>query len=50
MAKSGKRRLASVLDPPVSEVVAQLKRRRGGGPELLAYKRDGAWVDVCSLM
>jgi DNA topoisomerase IB len=48
VAKSGKRRLASVLDPPVGEVVAQLKRRRGGGPELLAYRRDGTWVDVRS--
>src|SRR5512132_3077608 len=49
VAKSGKRRLASVLDPEVSEVVAQLKRRRGGGPDLLAYKRGrGAWVDVRS--
>jgi DNA topoisomerase-1 len=28
--------------------VAQLKRRRGGGPDLLAYKRDGTWVDVRS--
>jgi DNA topoisomerase-1 len=37
-----------VLDPAVSEVVAQLKRRRGGGPDLLAYKRDGTWVDVRS--
>ena len=46
-AKSGKRRLALVLDPVVSEVVAQLKRR-GGGPDLLAYKRGGAWVDVRS--
>jgi DNA topoisomerase-1 len=48
VAKSGKRRLASVLDPAVSEVVAQLKRRRGGGPDLLAYKRAGTWVDVRS--
>jgi DNA topoisomerase I len=46
-AKSGKRRLQSVLDPPVREVVAQLKRRRGG-PDLLAYKRGRAWVDVRS--
>ena len=48
MAKSGKRRLASVLDPAVSEVVAQLKRRRGGGPDLLAYKRGRVWADVRS--
>jgi DNA topoisomerase I len=48
VSKSGKRRLQSVLDPAVSEVVAQLKRRRGGGPELLAFKRDRTWVDVRS--
>jgi DNA topoisomerase IB len=48
VAKSGKRRLASVLDPAVSEVVAQLKQRRGGGPDLLAYKRGRVWVDVRS--
>jgi DNA topoisomerase I len=49
VSKNGKRRLESVLDPAVSEVVAQLKRRgAGGGPELLAYKRGRAWVDVRS--
>jgi DNA topoisomerase-1 len=48
VSKSGKRRLASVLDPAVGEVVAQLKRRRGGGPDLLAFKRGRAWVDVRS--
>jgi DNA topoisomerase I len=47
VAKSGQRRLQSVLDPPVREVVAQLKRHRGG-PDLLAYKRGRAWVDVRS--
>jgi len=47
VAKSGKRRLASVLDPSVSDVVAQLKRRRGG-PDLLAFKDGRAWVDVRS--
>jgi DNA topoisomerase I len=47
VAKSGRRRLQSVLDPPVREVVAQLKRRRGG-PDLLAYKQGRAWVDVRS--
>jgi DNA topoisomerase IB len=36
-----------VPSPPVREVVAQLKRRRGG-PDLLAYKRGRAWVDVRS--
>ncbi|HWD45157.1 MAG TPA: DNA topoisomerase IB [Actinomycetota bacterium] len=47
VSKSGKRRLASVLDPAVREVVAQLKRRRGG-PDLLAFKRGRAWTDVRS--
>jgi DNA topoisomerase-1 len=48
VAKSGRRRLESVLDPAVGEVVTQLKRRRGGGPELLAYQRGRRWVDVRS--
>jgi DNA topoisomerase IB len=47
-AKSGKRRVQSVVDPEVAAVIARLKRRRGGGPELLAYKRSGRWVDVRS--
>jgi len=46
--KGGQRRLQSVLDPEAREVVAALKRRRGGGPELLAYRRGRAWVDVRS--
>jgi DNA topoisomerase I len=37
-----------VLDPAVGEVLAQLKRRRGGGPDLLAYRSDGTWADVRS--
>ncbi|HTE70677.1 MAG TPA: DNA topoisomerase IB [Actinomycetes bacterium] len=48
VAKSGRRRLTSVLDPAVGEVVGQLKRRRRGGPDLLAYKRGRAWVDIRS--
>jgi DNA topoisomerase IB len=47
-AKSGKRQVRSVVDPPVYRVVEALKRRRAGGPELLAYERDGAWFDVKS--
>ena len=48
-AKSGKRRLQSIVDPDVAEVVRALKRRRGSGPELLAYRRDeGGWADVRS--
>ena len=48
VAKSGKRRIQSVVDPAVHEVVTQLKRRRSGGGELLAYKVDGRWRDVKS--
>jgi DNA topoisomerase-1 len=48
VAKSGKRRIQGVVDPAAFEVVATLKRRRGGGPELLAYKRGRAWSDVKS--
>jgi DNA topoisomerase I len=47
-AKNGKRRLQSVVDPQGIEVVAALKRRRGGGAELLAYRRGRRWVDVRS--
>ena len=47
-AKHGKRRVQSVVDPQVAEIVATLRRRRGGGDELLAYKRGRRWVDVRS--
>jgi DNA topoisomerase-1 len=47
-AKHGKRRVQAVIDPAVAEVVAALKRRSGGGDELLAYKRGRRWVDVRS--
>ena len=48
IAKSGKHRVQSVVDPEVFDIVARLKRRRGGGPELLAYRDAGAWRDVRS--
>ena len=47
-AKSGKRRVQAVIDPVVAEVVRDLKRRRGGGDELLAYKRGRRWADLRS--
>lgn len=46
--KSGKERLQAVADPDVVSVVGTLKRRRGGGPELLAWKERGRWVDLRS--
>lgn len=48
IAKSGKQRLQSVVDPMVADVVSKLKRRRAGGEELLAYKVGRSWRDVKS--
>lgn len=48
IGKHGKRRQLALSDPAAYEVVTQLKRRRGGGPELLAYRREGKWSDVRS--
>jgi DNA topoisomerase IB len=48
-AKSGKRRVQSVVDVDVAEVVDGLKHRRGGGRELLAYREENCWVDVKSV-
>jgi DNA topoisomerase IB len=47
-AKSGKRRVQAVVDPVGADVVRDLTRRRGGGDELLAFKRDRRWVDLRS--
>ena len=47
-AKGGKRRVVSVVDPDVFEVVAALKRRRSGGSELLAYRQGRGWTDLRS--
>ena len=47
-AKGGKRMLQSVVDPDVHRLVAELKRRRGGSDELLAYKNARRWHDVHS--
>jgi DNA topoisomerase I len=46
--KGGQRRLQVIGDPAAAEVVRVLKRRRGGGEELLAYKQGRRWVDVKS--
>jgi DNA topoisomerase IB len=48
VSKAGKRRIQSVVDPEVVEVVQILKRRRGGTPELLAWRDGRRWVDVRS--
>jgi DNA topoisomerase I len=47
-SKFGKRRVASVVDPVVREVITALRRRRGGGLELLAWREGGRWIDARS--
>ena len=47
-AKGGQRRLQSFGDPDVADAVRLLKKRRGGGDELLAWKDGRRWVDVKS--
>jgi DNA topoisomerase IB len=47
-AKSGQEHHVVVTDPAVFDAVAMLKRRRGGGPQLLAYREGGRWRDVSS--
>ncbi len=47
-AKSNQRRVHRVLDALVLPVISGLKRRRGGSPELLAYRKGRRWVDVTS--
>ncbi len=46
VAKSGKQRVQSVVDPNVRKVVKALLTRDGGGEELLAYKEKGVWRDI----
>jgi DNA topoisomerase IB len=48
VAKESKRRVQAITDPEVAAIVRTLKRRRGGGEELLAYKHGGRWCDVRS--
>ena len=48
VAKSGKRQIRAVVDPLAVDVVGKLKRRRGGGDELLAYKAGRGWSDIRS--
>lgn len=47
-AKSGQHRVQSVVDDSVYDLLQRLKRRRGGGPELLAYRSGRQWRDVRS--
>ncbi|HTX32907.1 MAG TPA: DNA topoisomerase IB [Solirubrobacteraceae bacterium] len=42
-AKSGVQRAQAIYDPASLSVVRALKRRRSGGPELLAYRNGRRW-------
>jgi DNA topoisomerase-1 len=47
-SKSGVRRVHEVRDPAALAVIAALKRRRGGGAQLLAYRVGRRWTAVHS--
>jgi DNA topoisomerase-1 len=47
-AKGGQRQVQSIGDPLVAEIVRALKRRRGGGEGLLAYRDRRRWREVRS--
>ena len=42
-AKGGNRRVHLITDPLAARVVGELRRRRGGGPQLLAYQEGRRW-------
>jgi DNA topoisomerase IB len=48
VAKGNKPRRLAFEDPLAAPLVAALKRRRGGGIELLAFREGKSWVDVRS--
>jgi DNA topoisomerase-1 len=47
-AKSSQRRIQAVCDRDAYAIIAALKRRRGGGPQLLAYRERRRWHDIRS--
>ena len=47
-AKGGKRRVQVVGDRSIAGLVRTLRKRRGGGHELLAYRDGDSWRDVRS--
>lgn len=47
-AKGGIRRVHTITDPLAGEIVRRLRRRRGGPPELLAFRVGRRWLPVRS--
>jgi DNA topoisomerase IB len=48
LGKRGVRRVQVIDDPAAVEIVSELKRRRSGGPQLLAYRQGRRWHPVRS--
>ena len=48
IAKSAKEQDVVLDDEPLYDAISLMRRRRTGGPELLAYQVDGRWRDVTS--
>jgi DNA topoisomerase IB len=48
LAKRGVHRVQVIDDPAAVEIVAELKRRRSGGSELLAYRNGRRWRPIRS--
>jgi DNA topoisomerase IB len=48
LGKAGQRRVQAISDPESHDIVRALKRRRGGGSDLLAYHEGRTWHDVRS--
>lgn len=46
VGKSGIEHEVAVDDPHTNDLIERLRSRRGGGDELLAYKKSGRWRDV----
>ena len=47
-AKGGQRRIQTIRDPALARLTSSLLRRKGGGPELLAFRDGKTWRDVRS--
>jgi DNA topoisomerase IB len=47
-AKSRQRRLQVITDPTTAAIARELKRRRGGGDRLLAYRQGRGWTELRS--
>jgi DNA topoisomerase-1 len=48
LAKRGVHRVQVIDDPAAVGIVTELRRRRSGGSQLLAYRNDGGWHPVRS--